>query len=331
MRRLTILVAVMALIYSAYWFIGATATERGARGALDNLTQQGWDISYDSLNTRGFPSRFDTTFDEIDLSAPDGSIRFSAPFVQTMSLSYQPNHVIAAFPERQVLTLGGQEIVIEADRLRASGGVAANTALSLDMLTAEVGAAVLTSNFGWDLALDSGLLALREKGPQAFSYDAYINADGVALPSNLIALFDPTNAHPAKITTVVLDTTLTLDRGLDRHSLAEIERDPPLLTAVELNKLTVNWGEMSLTGDGQFVIGTDGRPEGEITIRASEWRAMIDLLRSAELIQPGLLTMAEGFATSLSGGATQLELPITFRDGIMLLGPLPVGPAPKFY
>jgi hypothetical protein len=257
MRRLTILVAVMALIYSAYWFIRATATERGARGALDNLTQQGWDISYASLNTRGFPSRFDTTFNEIDLSAPDGSIRFSAPFVQTMSLSYQPNHVIAAFPD--------------------------------------------------------------------------INADGVALPSNLIALFDPTNAHPAKITTVVLDTTLTLDRGLNRHSLAKIERDPPLLTAVELNKLTLNWGEMSLTGDGQFVIGTDGRPEGEITIRASEWRAMIDLLRSAELIQPGLLTMAEGFATSLSGGATQLELPIIFRDGIMLLGPLPVGPAPKFY
>ena len=37
MRRLTIAVAILAILYSAYWFVGASATERGAKGALDGL------------------------------------------------------------------------------------------------------------------------------------------------------------------------------------------------------------------------------------------------------------------------------------------------------
>ena len=57
MRRLFILVMVVATAYGGYWFYGARSAETGAKDALAALSQDGWTVAYESLNTRGFPSR----------------------------------------------------------------------------------------------------------------------------------------------------------------------------------------------------------------------------------------------------------------------------------
>lgn len=331
MRRLTILVAVLALIYSGYWFAGAIAVERAARDGLDQLVTDGWSVRYDTLNTRGFPSRFDTSVTAMDLVAPEGTFAWSAPFVQAMALSYQPNRVIAAFAETQTFTFPGQTVTAQTKGLLASTAVGANTALSLETVTAEVGQAVITSDIGWQLGLDRALFALRASRTATNSYDIYLDADTISLPAEVIALIDPTGLHPAAISRIETDVTLTFDRAIDRHSLAVYADDPLRMTALTLKNMTLTWGDMSLKGNGDIAIGSDGIPDGRITVSIAQWRPVIMLAANAGLIQPGLVQTVQTMGETLSQGAETLDIPITFQNGFMSVGPLPLGPAPRFY
>jgi hypothetical protein len=72
--------------------------ESALPGWLDARAAEGWIAEYESDAHRGFPNRFDTTITGLDLADPETGVAWSAPFFQILSLSYQPNHVIAVFP-----------------------------------------------------------------------------------------------------------------------------------------------------------------------------------------------------------------------------------------
>ena len=61
MRALFFVVAALAALYGGYWFVGERRVEGGLRQALADLAADGWEVDYASLDTTGFPSRFDTT------------------------------------------------------------------------------------------------------------------------------------------------------------------------------------------------------------------------------------------------------------------------------
>jgi len=107
MIRLFFGAMILAALYAGYWVVGSRTVEGQAVSGLDALQSDGWTVAYSDVNTRGFPSRFDTTVTDLDLTAPDGT-RYQAPFVQALALSYRPNEVIAAFPDEQTLTIAGQ-------------------------------------------------------------------------------------------------------------------------------------------------------------------------------------------------------------------------------
>ncbi len=331
MRRLTILVVGLALLYSGYWFIGATATERGLRGALSNLEQEGWSADYDQIKTRGFPSRFDTSFRALSLASPDGSIGVDTPRIDMMALSYQPNKAIFAVDPNAQVTLGGQRFGLTTEQLRASTHVAANTALSLVSATAEVGAATLYTEESKVVSVQSALIALRQSDPIPHRYDMYLKTQMVALPPALRAIFDPNGRHPEHLSQITLDISATFDRDLDRYSLATLDTQPLRVAAFEIKELNIAWGDMSLTGDGAITIADNGQPEGQITLRALEWRDMLRAVENAQLLQMGILRIAEGFGETLAGDEPLLTLPLRFQNGNMALGPLPLGPAPRFY
>ena len=60
MRFLLGLIVVAALGWSAYWFVGAIALERAMVGWMDDRRSEGWQADAGTVETQGFPSRFDT-------------------------------------------------------------------------------------------------------------------------------------------------------------------------------------------------------------------------------------------------------------------------------
>lgn len=70
MRRLTFIVLILAAIYAGYWFIGVGAMEKSAADQFNDLEKSGWQVDYTDLSTAGFPSRFDTTVNDLTLTTP---------------------------------------------------------------------------------------------------------------------------------------------------------------------------------------------------------------------------------------------------------------------
>ncbi|WP_411891489.1 DUF2125 domain-containing protein [Yoonia sp. SDW83-1] len=322
MRKLTFLVLILGALYSGYWFYGARSVEQGALQAIEQAQQDGWGVSYSALQTVGFPSRFDTSVTDLTLTAADGLWSWQAPFLQVFALSYQPNKVIAAFPPDHSLRLGDQTLQLMTEDFRASAGVKANTDLSFDAATIESGALSVMSDFGWVAAIERALIATRATDAPN-TYDVYMDADGLILPADLIAQIDPKNQLADVIDRLVFDSHVTLDQPLDRHAAN------PLAQSFTLNRFAIDWGDVALTAAGTIDIDALGVPDGRITIKTDQWREIIDLLVNAGAIQPGVAPTITNMASTMAQEGQTLELPISFQNGFMSVGPLPIGPAPR--
>ena len=331
MRRLTIFVLAVAVIYSGYWFVGARAVTNTAEAQITQLRNDGWTVDYDDLVVRGFPSRFDTGLTDIQVGSPNGDLGYAAPFLQAFALSYQPNKAIMAFPNTQDLTFGTETFNIASTGLRASVGVGANTALSLDAVTAEAQDVVVSNPQMGALSFTDLLIALRESSPLPNSYDVYFNAQNVALPDQISALLNSGGTLPAALEIVNADATIVLDKPLNRHTLPAWEVDPGKLRGMTVRDLNIRWGDLAITGDGSITVDETGTPDGTMTLRATDWQRMLDIALEAGLLPVDMQFLARSMGQTLSQGAPDLTLPLTFLNGNMSIGPIPLGPAPKVF
>lgn len=327
MRKLTYLVLALTALYSAYWFVGSRALASGINAQIAAMQADGWVIETSDLSTRGYPSRFDTTATDLTIATPDGSFALSAPFVQALSLSYKPNAVILALPNHLEVTLGNQPFQVASDGFRASATVAANTALDLTQFIAEVGQMTVDIAAGNLFSITNGIVALRPIDPAPNTYEIYADLDDLALPEGLRTLLDPQNALPATLTQVTIDSNITLARTLDRHALTAGEL--PRLDALKLNSLTLAWGTVELRSNGEITIDSAGVPTGKITLNAQNWQQLFTMAVSIGAVDPNFVNTVKNMANLMSGGSSDLSLDISFQNGMMSAGPIPLGPAPR--
>ena len=334
MRKLTVLMllAVLAAIgWGLFWLAGATATEKALARWFDDRRAEGWVAETAALNTRGFPSRFDTTFEGLELSDPDTGVAWSAPLFQLLSLSYKPTHVIAVWPGTQQFTTPDAAYGIEAERMRGSIILAPNLSLETLSSTIETGPARLASSNGWTATLERGQLSMRQapgEGDPGVN-DLFVTAVGVDPGSALLARLDGVAGLGAAIDEVTISARVRFDRPWDRRAI-EIARPQP--REVMLEALTAHWGELRLTGSGALEIDAVGKPEGEIALEATNWRQMLEIAQAT-----GALSEAEArrylqgltLIAALSGNSDTLAVNLRFERGLAFLGPIPVGPAPE--
>lgn len=330
MKRLTYFVAILALIYSGYWAVGSYALQNGLQSQRQVLTDQGWDVAYDSLKTRGFPSRFDTTVTDLAVTAPDQSVSFAASMIQVLALSYQPNKAIIAFPPEQTLTLDGLPIDIKSDGFRVSVGANANTALSLNQVSTEAKSVAFLLGQG-ELTSFRDLLAVsRESSAAPNTYDTYLTATDIAWPALILGQLPQGADLPDVIGNITFDGTITLDRAIDRHSLPVWADDPGQLRGLNLRNFAVTWGALTASANGAFTVDEAGTPDGTITVTIDDWQGALAAAQSTGLLPAQFQFMAQSMGQTLSQGAETLVLPITVQNGNLSVGPLPLGPAPKF-
>jgi len=148
------------------------------------------------------------------------------------------------------------------------------------------------------------------------------------LPQGLLQIIDPRERLPQVIETVHLDALAAFDAPWDR---AAFEGRKPQLTALRLRDVHATWGEIMISAVGRTKVDKDGFLQGEITIKARNWRAMVDLLEASGVIPRDLARTVRrglGLMAGLRGG-DELEVPLEFADGGTYLGPIPIGRAPR--
>lgn len=326
MRLILWLGLALGVLWGSYWFVGATAIEGGAGQWFAATAAQGMTTGNEGISVSGFPSRFDLTVTKPRLADPRTGWGWTAPFAQILSMTWKPWHIIAILPQTQQINGPGQQIALTSTRIVASLRLLPTSDLTLGELVIEGHDLSVRSDRGWQVGVGSAVLAVANDPTVPFGQRLGLEVSDLrpdpSLGGRMIALGDV-------ISSVHLDAVITLSAALDRHAGAT----SPAVTGLIVNDFQLAWGSLRLSAMGRVAPGPDGVAQGQIDIRVEDWRQIPALAVALGLVRAEMgesLTKALTVLAESGADPNVLDLPLTFADGWMNLGPFPLGPAPIF-
>jgi hypothetical protein len=330
LRILLVIVLGAAALWTGYWFVGARGMDQALAGWFEARRADGWVAHYDELSVTGFPNRFDVNLAGPELADPDTGLAWQAPFFQILALSYRPNHVIAVWPPESRLATPHETYGLEADDMRASLVLRPGPRLALDRATLTARTLNITrdARAGTTAVADLSLAAERAPADDAPAYRLGLRAQGLAPPIPWRNRVDPQGSLPDTFDTVRADLTVTFDKPWDRTAIEEARPQP---RRIRLRLAEARWGRLELAAAGELDVGDDGTPEGEITVKARNWREILELsVRAGALNESLAATLRDGLAlvARMAGHPETLDVPLSFSGGRVRLGPVPLGRAP---
>ena len=328
MVRVVVITLSFFCLWMIWWAFGQFGYQKGLEAWIDARRSDGWAADVASLETRGFPSRFDTTLTEVQLADPATGIAWAAPFVQFLSLAYKPHQVIAVLPDQHKFSTPLQTMTISHTDAKASLFLQPSTSLGLDRARFVVDDLTIGSNLGWDVTLREGRFAAEDMGEPDNTYRIGTEVLDLSPSQGVRDLLDPAGILPVAITSLNLDATLGFDRPWDRYALEDAR---PQVRTLTLADLSARWGDVTFRAAGDLSVDESGIPDGRITIKAVEWRQILSMAVNAGILPEAFVLTAErgfGLLATLSGNPNTLDLPLGFSEGRMSLGPIPLGPAP---
>ncbi|MEB8389062.1 DUF2125 domain-containing protein [Rhodobacteraceae bacterium KMM 6894] len=330
MRILLGVTVLLGALWSGYWFVGSSTAQSGMENWFETRRAEGWMAEYDDLALRGFPNRFDAGFTEISLADPGTGLAWQAPFFQLLALSYKPNHVIAVWPNQQIIATPLQTFDITSADMRASAVLAAGTSLTLDRATwTATDLAVAPRDGSGQITVGAITLAAEQMSTVATTrYHLGLSAQGVTPPDDFLTQVDTGGTLPRALETLRADLEVTFDAPWDRSAI-EVARPQPRQIDVKLAE--ARWGHLSLKAAGSLDVDEAGMPSGKITIKAENWREIIEMARTSGALPEsvaGPLRDGLSLLAGLAGNPHTLDVPLTLSGGRVWLGPVPVAKAP---
>ena len=231
-------------------------------------------------------------------------------------------------PTSQRLSYFDQTAVIEAQQMQAMLHLAPGLALELEEL------ALTSSN--WQINDRSGPLlgaaSLRMAMQQTVKAETYrieLSADDFASAPKLTALMSQTSGLPRTFEALKGEMDVTFDHVWDRAAI-ELRRPQP--RHIALTRANAHWGDLKIKATGVLSVDEHGLPTGVVFLQVENWRDMLEgVERSGALPyqdRVGVERLLALFA-GLGGNPEDLETQLNFRDGMVALGPIPLGPAPR--
>lgn len=328
MRLLVLIIITAALGWSGYWFWGKTSRQSALSNWFDERSEAGW-VAESTLSLRGFPNRYDAVIEGIELADPITGWAWSAPRFELLQLSYQPNHFIALWPDKQQIKTPQQKIMINSTEMRASVIFEPNSVLELNRATLSAQELALNSTQAWGATTKDVVLALRKSQTGENRYDIGLDAQDFSPANKIMRHLDRAGVMPPSFDTFRLDGTTAFNTALSQRSF---ENGSAKLENLTINDAHLEWGDLILRATGGVDIDDQGYPNGKLTIRATNWEQMLDLAIEGGAIKPDMASAVRSALTLLStfsGNQRELDIPLRFSDRMIRLGVIPITQAPR--
>jgi hypothetical protein len=329
MRTIIGILLVAILAWFGYWFIGSSALETATKTWLQDRQEQGWVAEYSELGVHGFPNRFDTTVVDFNLADPEYGWAWEAPEFQISTLSYTPNQFTAVWPDTQTISTPYKKYNISSKDMRASIVFVPDTTLALDRFRVFVKDLKIATSADEQSSFASADLSIRQSESITYAHDIALNAKGFIPSKSLKSIIDPQSILPASFETITLQSTATFDAPWNRTAVEDVK---PNLTNLSITSFDAKWGGVQIQAAGDVSVDLDGYPKGKLSIRAKNWREMIQLAIASGAIDASTgqsLEIGLGLIAMLSGNSNTIDVPLSFSHRIMSLGPIPIGTAPR--
>lgn len=330
MRFLLILIVAAAALWSGYWFVASSGVKSGFEHWFEARRADGWAADYGELSVGGFPNRIDTSFTALELADPETGLAWEAPFFQVLALSYRPNHVIAIWPHDQRIATPYEKFALGSADMRASLVLELDTDLTLARTTLTAEELVIAPVGGRETTGITALTLAAERVPadDAPSYRLGLSADGFAPSLPWRVSVDPAGSLPDTLDALQADLTVTFDRPWDRHAIEDARPQP---RRIRLRLAEARWGQLHLQAAGEVAVDAAGLPEGSLTVKARNWREILQLAVNSGALPEGLAGSLEdglSLVAQMAGNPKTLDIPLDFKRGRVFLGPVPLGDAP---
>ncbi|QXT39275.1 DUF2125 domain-containing protein [Gymnodinialimonas ceratoperidinii] len=334
MKRFLIGILVVAALGVVAWGAGAMLTETAASRWMEERRSAGWVANASDISVSGFPMQFTTEFQGVELADPETGLAWTVESLQFEQDVFRLDRIAARWPAAQTIASPLERLTLssigaETHAMEAMLDVQPTNRFALDALDADTGPLRVSSSEGWEMQWDQGNLSVARVADTEATYDIATLTTGMVPPEAWRRRLDPANVLPEAMEQAEVRATATFDAPWDMDA---IERARPQVTSIDIENLNMQWGDMLFRATGTLDVTPGGVPEGELSVRAENWRAMVELASNAGVMPERLRTTAEAMLqvlAGMTGSAENIDATLSFSNGRMFIGPLPIGPAPS--
>lgn len=336
MRRVSIFAIFLVVVLAGLWLGGETLLAR----KLSQLAEQDPKLEIGAVTELRDMRQIGVHLADLQVTTPKGALT-----LPTADLWLSPVHLTTArltLPDQATLDMGAGPLTLELSdpgaslRLRPLGGM---TLGSADVTAGPMKVDGASLADGLHVSAELGRLGHDSPLGAMAAYDLKIDIEG----------FDPKRIAPEITLPGALQFEgsgrVWLDSAPGPRTLAPETR--PALVGLRIDQAELTLGDLGVSINGRLEADAEGRAKGELTLATEDIGPFLQAAASAGLIPEQAVVLAGAVWQKLatrddatkSGDATptkakakgpRLRLPVTFADGKMHLGPLPLGPAPLF-
>ncbi|HEY8564292.1 MAG TPA: DUF2125 domain-containing protein [Beijerinckiaceae bacterium] len=317
-----VLLAVLALLWSAAWWVIRNRTAAGLDAwlAAEEAAGRRWTCA--DRGVGGYPFRVEVTCASVSLAR--GDLKLDAGRLLALAQVYQPRHIIAQLDGPLRVSSAGLQGEARWTLLEASFRTAAE-GLQRISLFADAPSLAFKAN-GVDIAASGrSLEAHLRPDPSRFGPEGAFDVAAKALGTRVPAL-DPVlgGPEPADIT---LDAVVSQGRGVAGRPLPEeLERWRQAGGKVDLALLGITKGPRRLETRGELRLDEGRRVAGRVEISAAGLEGLLETLtggRAGSRLLGSLLSPPRQSSPGGQPGLAQLP-PIALNEGRVFLGPFQV-------
>ncbi len=333
--RLGLVIAVLLLLvvcgaYTAFWFVVAGKLEEGLTEWAQSAPAQKLDVSWRTLRVGGFPLAFHIELS--DAALRDGAItppaELHAPLLSGSARPWNFRAWRLTAPGGLSAAAGpATEPIAKLTAPAASGAVVvadeggATIWLDLDQARAEAGQQIAARTADFWLILPPH--------PPETDTERYValaaDLRGVTLPQ-LPAPF----VSPVDEIAFAIEVKGAIPAAPPRQAAAAW-RDSG--GTVELDRLALRWGRITISGSGTLALDRDLQPIGGFSGAVEGYEDLMAALVAAGRMRPSDARLARVALAMLAkagpDGRLEIATSFTIQNGEMFLGPAKLGPAPK--
>ena len=334
------LVAVLAVVWSGFWFVAARAAEKTIAGWREREAHVGRIYTCEKQTVSGFPFRIEVRCVDpsIELRRNEPPLALKASDLVVVSQVYQPTHLITELAGPMTIAEPGQpperaSIVFDSVSADRVGGVAPVTVLKADRI--EVHGRIAEGSVAGDPVIELAFRLAAATAPELHAFTKQpVDAEVIAKLHGL-ADFSP-KPWPVRF------KEIQARGGRIDITGARVRQGEAIAVSAGTLGLTARGG---LDGQIQVTIaGLENIVRSLDLDRAMSQGSLGSTIGALDRLLPGLGQVARqnaapGILAALRamGKQTTIEdkpattLPLRFNDGQILLGPFPVGRVPPLF
>lgn len=318
--------------YGFWWRHAAGILQDALNGFRQGGAGDGVNASWDGMSVSGFPLRLRATLDNPRYENVQGRFAWTAKGLTVETLPWSVSQFTLAAHGPQTMQLGPALTVTGEAKESVVSLLFRDDGLPRQLDVAAEGAdATVQGAGGVPVRIKGDLLAAHWRiDPDdtdlsdGRDYDAAVNGANVTLTGVDLPFGPDVSDLKIQLTLRGVPALQGVDGAMDLAAWRQRG------ARVSVRKLSFVSGGVDVQGAGDLALDARGVAQGELALMVGGLDKVVDLLSKRGAIPPEAKTTLFVTSTMLSATGAKVPVPLTFKDGKTFLGPVQIGPAPRF-